>query len=117
MLKNKKIWIVLVVVILFVVGIVSTIQLINKFEEKDDSQKPTISQDDEKPYDGDGMDVVDDDNAQEESMKTPDSWEKDSTSSDSSDGNKNQTNSSDKKEDNKSDENVLKDDTSWGTIF
>lgn len=139
-LKDKRVWIGLTVAILFGIGIVSAVRMIDKSRETNGSQKENVSSDidktedkvedktedsTEKPYSGEGMKVVEDGETQEESMEVPKSWDdtkQDNTQSGSDDSNAENQNEepekSDSTEPDKDDnENILKDDTSWGTIF
>lgn len=143
-LKDKRVWIGLTVAILFGIGIVSAVRMIDKSRETNGSQKENVSsvidkaedkaenkaenktQDSaEKPYSGEGMNVVEEGETQEESMEVPKSWDdtkQDNTQSGSDDSNAENQNEepekSDSTEPDKDDnENILKDDTSWGTIF
>ena len=107
-LKNKRVWIGLTVVILFGIGIVSAVRMIDKSRETNGSQKENVSSNidktedkvedktedsTEKPYSGEGMKVVEDGETQEESMEVPKSW--DDTKTDNTKTDNNQSGSDD----------------------
>lgn len=112
-LKDKRIWIGLIAIAIIITGIVCAVFLMDKFGQQDGNKNPDkeIVIDDDIPYDEEGMEVVDDGKTQEDSMEVPKSWEGSSADENATD------NTDSKEEGNTSDDNTLKDDTSWGTIF
>ena len=135
--KDKRVWIGLIVALLFIVGIISVVCMINNHEDNQNTDKNNINiesdedKDTAEPYDGEGMEIVQDGKESDVDMMVPESWEKPSESDGKTEGNsanvdtnkdtpkKEDSNKEDNEdqEDN-SDENTLKDDTTnWGDIF
>lgn len=141
-LKNKKI-IIAVVALILVVGV--SIILFNGFIGDDGSKTGTETEVDsilseDEPYDGDGLDVVEpqdntQENSKEDSTSVDGSWEEETESKNSNESSeKDNKNDVDKKddtviEDNNNDtgneknegasgeEEVAEDEKTWGTIF
>ena len=114
LLKNKKTLIAIVVAIIALL-VLAFVLLLKKNPE--DSKKPngdiqTEQEQNDKPYDGDGLDVEEDDDVvQEEIAKAPNSWEGDDEASDNN-----------KKEDETDDGNMSEEESpdkgeTWGSIF
>ena len=139
-LKNKKN--VLIIIALFLIAVIAIVLLKGCSNEKGSGVGINMEQDGsqtkEEPYDGDGLDVIGQDNDEkEDSTSVDDSWEEESNKQSSGDSpnnsNQNNADSSDdngnnntgdeedtddkKDETDQSDEDIATDEKSWGTIF
>lgn len=134
--KDKRVWIGLIVALLFVVGIISVVCMINNYGDNQNQDKNNMNiesdkdKDADEPYDGEGMEIVQDGEEPEVNMKVPESWDEptegdsktegDNTNVDSNKdiSDKENSNKEDEHQEQNSEENILKDDTtSWGDIF
>lgn len=139
-LKNKKI--VMIIIALILVSVIAVVAIKGFSDKKRNSTgnntEQSDSQTEKEPYDGDGLDVVEPDaDEKEDSTSVDGSWDKDPDKKPSSEKPKDETkdnanndkvengNSDTDDEDNvaedndtdKKDEDVAEDDKSWGTIF
>ena len=119
-LKDKRIWIVLIIAIIFIVGIISVICFVNKENEtgKLDTKVEVNNTDEsdeevQEPYNGDGLTIAGDDETdemQEDSVKAPASWSNSSKETKQTD-NLDQTESNVKEESKKSNNNKQDEDS------
>ena len=133
-LKDKKIIIVAVIIVLVIIGIV-ILAIGRKGSQESEKQMNNIkteqNQNDE-PYDGDGLEVKEEDTQEiEQSVNAPSSWEDETDSKSTQSGQSNESDQQDQsdttvEDDNKSedegnmsDEETPDDDkeATWGTIF
>lgn len=134
LLKNKKIMIAIITAIILAIGFIIIIFVgrdsqktnkpashISNDEAQDDVDKDITddsnNESTDEPYSGDGLEIVEEgDKTPEDSVDSSGSWDN-ATSEEDVDNNDGKTDNNEKTEDDVPEEDVLKDDKVWGTIF